>query len=121
MHVLGVGVPFGHQVCFDQEVDGLGAQLDRLSCLGVKSKMISVYNQPEPIIVVEVPQDAPADLYFEHLDALLLQSNEPLQVDVVLLLNFQLPQDHLLDDLDVLHVELGLEHSLLQGVHLGVV
>ena len=68
-----------------------------------------------------MPEDAPANLNLEHLDAFLLESNEAVHCDMMMsMLIIALFTDYVLNGTDVLGVQLSLEHSLLEGAEVRV-
>ncbi len=67
-----------------------------------------------------MPEDTPADLDLEHLDAFLLQGIKTIQFYMVLVELFEFPQNDLFDRLDIVSVQVGLEYFLLQVAQLVV-
>lgn len=85
-----------------QEIEDVGREFERLSCCVIDHKGIFEGANLQLVIVVEMSEDAPADLYLQHLYALLLEGHKALLGDGVSLLLSALFLDDVLDAADVL-------------------
>jgi hypothetical protein len=99
--VFGVCL-LGEDIGFMQEIEDVGGKFERLSCRVIYHKGILECANFQLVIVVEVPENAPADLDLQHLYALLLEGHETLLRDRASLLLAALFLDDVLDAADVL-------------------
>lgn len=66
-------------------------------------------------------QNAPTNLHILHLDTFLIECDKPLQADFVhMVVLLQLNFNDLLDSLNMLSIETGVEHPLLQFTNLNI-
>lgn len=87
-----------------EEVESLGREFEGLALLVADDEGIAHVLDLQLVVVVEMSQDAPADLNFQHLDALLLESDETIHADASAALLLRLLLDDVLDGADVLGV-----------------
>jgi hypothetical protein len=103
-----------------EEVQSLRRKFQRLSFFVAYDEGISHIFNLQLVVVVEMPQNAPANLNFQHLDALLLESDETIHTDASASLLLRLLLDDVFDCPDVLGVQLGLEDPLLETAEIGI-
>lgn len=105
---------FAEGVDFLKEVQSVLGKLKGFACSLVVDELVLGRVDFQVIVVVEIPEDAPANLDFEHFDTFFLKGVKPVQLDVIFVELFQFPEDDFFDCFDVVAVEVCLEDAFLE-------
>lgn len=83
--------------------------------------MLILHNYPQVIIIVEVSEYAPAYLNLQHIYTFFLEGQETRQLNIIMIINLQLPNNNLFNGLQVLNIELTLKNPLLKIINFRII
>jgi hypothetical protein len=102
---------------FLQEDKSFGRELDLLACFFIETELVfkEMGVKLELVSIIEVPEDCPANLYFEQFYPSFLEGNKTFKCDAIVIgVILEFLSDHFFDPLDVALVKVSLEDLLLE-------